>query len=152
MSVLTIMEVREVLQDTPFGNPKYKTEYFPDKLITKAIKYAGDHAKNCPPAGIATNPATIPSYIMLDGVLAWLFKFKIMNLSINATPGMSDNGIQLQLSEELPLLKKLMSTFMAQFDSLLREYKRNLNIRGGFGTLTSPHCGRNGSLFDPYRE
>jgi len=150
MGLPTITEVREVLQDTPFGNPKYKSEYFRDGLITKAIKYAGDHATGCPPVGIATNPAVIPDYIMIDGVLAWLFKFKILNLSINYTPGTTDNGIQLQLSEELPLLKELMTAFMAQFDAQLREHKRNLNIRGGFGTLTFPggSCGGSGRGFE----
>lgn len=139
MSSPSVSEIREILQDTPFGNPKYMSEYFREGTILKAISWAEKHVAGSPPMNVIMSASQVPDYIMLNGVLGYLFSFRILNLSINYTPGINDNGIQLQLGEEMEKLKELMNTYMATFDGLLREYKRNVNIRGGFATLTSPH-------------
>lgn len=138
MALPTTLEVRNYLSDYPLKNLKYDDEVFSDTDIERASYWAGKMLDTIPPfrdMGVAD----VPDYIMLDGILAQLFKMKYLNLSNNYAPGIIENGLNIREGELAPIYENLWKTFENSFAGQVSNYKKASGLRGSLTKIRSPY-------------
>ncbi len=131
-------EVREYLEDFPFKNFKYEAEFFSDPDIRLGTKWAKERFEALPPVD-AVNVNSLPKYISLMGIIAQLFKIKYLNASINYSPGIQENGINIPEGEDSGIFKELFRRFDEEFSRDAISYKQAVNIKGSLTSIRSPY-------------
>ena len=133
----TRAEVRQYLSDTPLKNFKYDDQFFTDADIDIALKWALERFYSLPPVD-TVNVVKIPSYILLMGTIAQLFKRQALSSAINYNPGISENGINIPEGEDAQIFDAIAQKYDAEFSNAAYAFKQAYNIKQALSSIKSP--------------
>ncbi len=137
---ITSEDVREYMRDYKDSNRLNQAEEFSESRINLCIDFALDDFNNTPVQTAFTAEKFPARAILMLGVIAHLYKGeKFFQARNNLT--YNDAGVTVNDNDKAPVYAELSSQLMQEFETKTRQWKRQYNLRRGWGGFNSEYRG-----------
>lgn len=136
-SPLTVLQVREFLQDYDYQNLLLDKQEFSDAYIELCMEMAVDEFNLIPPIAISTMLFRFPSRGLLLYGTCWMIFQGRTALAARNNLTYSDGGLQIPVEEKYELYGQLAANFREFFQDGVQRYKASANMEAGWGSVRS---------------
>lgn len=135
---VTKEQVRKYINDFASKNSIFVEREFDDSDIENSIYWAEQACQGVPPFIDNFSASTVPSYIMLLGTLAQLFRMAALH-NIRNMANVSEQGIPVPVGENGNIYEQLATKYEQNFERQLNGYKLKVNIENMMSYQSSPY-------------
>lgn len=136
-SPLTVLQVRELIQDYTDQNLLLDREEFSDTYIEMCMEMATDEFNTTPPIALRTTLGNFPSRSLLFYGTCWMIFQGRTALAARNNLTYSDGGLQIPVEEKYELYSQLAGAFKGYFQESAQKYKISANMEAGWGSVHS---------------